>query len=44
LDTVCAGLIVAFGAQMRPYLEGDGDAVLDAIDWAEIRDANSFHP
>lgn len=28
------------GFQMCPYIDCDGDAVIDAIDWAEIRDAN----
>ena len=32
------------GLQMCPYLDCDGDAVLDAIDWAEIRDANPAYP
>lgn len=32
------------GLQMCPYLECDGDAVLDAIDWATIRDANPEYP
>jgi hypothetical protein len=30
--------------QMCPYLHCDGDAVLDAIDWAEIRDVNPPYP
>ena len=32
------------GLQMCPYLECDGDAVIDAIDWTVIRDANPDYP
>ena len=30
--------------QMCPYLDCDGDAVIDAWDWAKIRDAHPDYP
>jgi hypothetical protein len=32
------------GLQLCPYLECDGDTVLDGIDWAKIRAANLSYP
>jgi len=32
------------GFQMCPYLDCDGDAVIDALDWAAIRDEHPEYP
>jgi len=32
------------GLQRCPYLDCDGDAVIDAIDWADIRDSHPEYP
>jgi len=32
------------GCQLCPYLDCDGDAVIDALDWATIRDVHPEYP
>jgi len=32
------------GLQMCPYLACDGDAVIDAVDWAEVRAQHPEYP
>ena len=32
------------GLQMCPYIDCSGDAVIDAMDWATIRDAHPEYP
>lgn len=35
---------VVRGLQMCPFLDCNGDAVLDAWDWKKVRDANPGYP